>query len=163
MTTQGHMDVVTLQLGGETMAIPAELLREILEPVPVTRVPKAGAFAAGLINVRGAVVPLTDLRVPLGMPVTPATADTRMLVLDLVLDGGAVTVAMLADRVHDVTGIATANIEEIPSVGMTWPPGFVKGIAKWRGEFVLLPDLEKVFSQEIAAGSAMAGSLEEGH
>lgn len=163
MTAKTMMDVVTLRLGGETMAVPAALLREILEPVPVTRVPGAGAFTAGLINVRGAVVPLTDLRVPFGMPVTPPTADTRMLVLDLVLGGVAVTVAMLADRVHDVTGIDMAEIEDIPSVGMIWPPGFVKGLVKWRGEFVLLPDLERVFSQDMAAGSAMAGSLEEVH
>ncbi|WP_248633523.1 chemotaxis protein CheW [Cereibacter changlensis] len=99
------------------MAIPAECLREILEPVPVTRVPQAGSFIGGLINVRGVVVPLADLRVTFGMTLTEATPDTRMLVLELPIAGDEVVVAILADKVHDVTGLDTSTLEPIPPRG----------------------------------------------
>lgn len=153
-------DVVTFALGGEIMAIPADCLREILEPVPVTRVPRAGAFVSGLVNVRGAVVPLADLRVPFGMPDTPPTEDTRMLVLDTRRDGEPVTVAVIADRVIEVSELASDCIETLPPVGTGWPPGFVKGIANRQGDFVLLPDLEKIFSQRVIADPL--GHIDEG-
>ncbi|MGO4855396.1 chemotaxis protein CheW [Phaeovulum sp. W22_SRMD_FR3] len=156
------MNVVTLRLGGEMMALPAECLREILEPVPVTRVPQAGPFAPGLINVRGAVVPLADLRVALGMQPEAATEDTRMLVLDVPLASGTGTVAILADKVLDVTEMDMSKLDAIPGVGVRWPPEFLLGIGKWHGEFVALPDLEKIFMSGAAQGAA-ATALEEGN
>lgn len=155
------MDVVTLRLGGELMAIPAECLREILEPVPVTRVPQAGNFIGGLINVRGVVVPLADLRVTFGMTLTEATPDTRMLVLELPIAGDEIVVAILADKVHDVTGLDTSTLEPIPPVGTRWPPDFVRGIGKWQGGFMILPDLERIFTQGAQKGS-LSAVAEEG-
>ncbi len=159
MTTICNM--VTMRLGGEVMAIPADGLREILEPVPVTRVPTAHGFSAGMVNVRGSVVPLADLKVAFGMEPTEPTADTRFLVLDVRVKGEDITVGIIADKVHDVVEMDQATLEEIPGVGLKWPPEFIRGIGKWQGEFVLLPDLETVFSQAIARG-ASAGSVEEG-
>lgn len=156
------MNVVTLMLGTEMMAIPAECLREILEPVPITRVPQAGKFAAGLINVRGAVVPLTDLRVALGVTIDPATEDTRMLVLEVPLGGAMGVVAILADKVLDVTELDTSNIEAIPSVGVRWPPDFLRGMTKLNEEFVALPDLETIFAASATIG-VVAGATDEGH
>ncbi|EEW24141.1 chemotaxis protein CheW [Rhodobacter ferrooxidans] len=159
--TKAAINVVTLRLGGETMALPADCLREILEPVAVTRVPRAGAFVGGLINVRGAVVPLADLRVAFGMALTEATPDTRMLVLEVPVAGETVVVAILADKVHDVTAFDPATLEPIPAVGTRWPPEFVRGIGKWQDGFVILPDLERIFSQGAAQGAA-TGLVEEG-
>jgi purine-binding chemotaxis protein CheW len=148
------MNVVTMRLGEELTAIPAGCLREILEPVPVTRVPNADAFAPGLINVRGVVVPLADLRVALGIGHSADTEDTRMLVLDVPVKGEDVTVAIIANKVHDVTALDIGNMEDIPNIGMRWPPEFVRGISKWQEEFVLMPDLEAIFSQMIAKGAS---------
>lgn len=156
-----EMNVVTMQLGGEMIAIPTDCLREILEPVPVTRIPRAGAFSCGLINVRGAVVPLADLRVAFNMVPTPATADTRMVVLDVPVGGKAVTVAVIADKVHDVTGSDSAAIEDLPTVGHSWPPAFVRGVGKWHGGFILVPDLAAIFSHAVAA-HAGTGLKDEG-
>ena len=155
------MNVVTMRLGGEVMAIPTDCLREILEPVPVTRVPRAGAFSGGLINVRGAVVPLADLRVAFGMDVAPATEDTRMVVLDVPVAGETVTVAIIADKVHDVSKFDPAAIEELPAVGHGWPQDYVRGIGKWQDDFVLLPDLATVFSQAVQAHASAAGLTEK--
>lgn len=87
-------DILTFRLGSEKLALPAEYLREILEVVPITRVPQSGKFATGLINVRGVVVPLADLRVALRIPRSPATEDTRILVLDVRVGDEKSTVAV---------------------------------------------------------------------
>jgi purine-binding chemotaxis protein CheW len=152
MTDTRQIDVVTLRLGGEHIAIPANLLREIMEPVPVTRVPTANAFSKGLINVRGSVVPLTDLRVPFCMPQAETTADTRFIVLDLAIDDGLLTVAVSADKVETVSPVDPAKIDPIPEVGTQWPPDFVRGICKLGKDFVLLPDLHRIFQHFSAAG-----------
>lgn len=154
------VNMVTLQLGGQVMAVPAQGLREILEPVPVTRMPTANRFSVGLVNVRGSVVPLADLKVPFAMQPTPPTDDTRFLVLDVHVRGEEMTVAVVADKVHDVIEMETTAQEDIPAVGMKWPPEYVRGIGKWQGEFVILPDLETVFTHAIAR-SAVAGMSEE--
>lgn len=152
MTGQRAIDIVTLRLGGERMAIPAELLREILEPVPVTRVPTASRFAEGLVNVRGSVVPLVDLRVPFGMPAAQQTADTRILVLDVTLGDATLTVAVSADKVETVTRLNPDEIAPIPQVGTLWPPDYVRGIGQLGGDFVLLPDLHRIFQDFCAPG-----------
>lgn len=149
-------DVLTLRLGGETMAVPAECLREILEPVEVTRVPNAENFAAGLINVRGSVVPLADLRVAFRIPADSGTEDTRMVVLEVRLKGAPMVVAILADKVHEVVSLEFDENEELPPVGLSWPPEYVRGICNWRGDFVLLPNLETVFSRAVSRGAAGA-------
>lgn len=152
------MQVVTLVLSGETLAIPTSALREILEPVPVTRVPQTGDFANGLINVRGAVVPLADLRVALRMTRRPADEHTRMLVLETPIHGDLTVVAILADSVLDVTEISDDLIETVPEVGTQWPPELVAGIARTDDKFVILPDLEKIFERTLPghAGTLMA-------
>jgi purine-binding chemotaxis protein CheW len=152
MTKGQQIDVVTLRLGGERIAIPAVLLREIMEPVRVTRVPTANSFSEGLINVRGSVVPLTDLRVPFCMSAGEATPDTRFIVLDLTVDEAPVTVAILADKVETVTPLDPDQIDPIPEVGTLWPPDYVRGICKLGGDFVLLPDLHRIFQDFCAEG-----------
>lgn len=139
-------DVVTLRLGDALLAIPAQLLREVLEPVPVTRVPQAPEFVRGLVNVRGAVVPLADLRVAFGMPRRPLGPDGRFLVLDLALAGRTSVVAILADAVHEVTRLDPAALQEVPPLGTRWPPRFVEAVGRRDGELLVLPDLGAVFS-----------------
>lgn len=140
------MQMVTFLLADETMAVETSILREILEPVRVTRVPQAGAFAGGLINVRGTVVPLVDLRVPLQLPRPPAGADARMLVLELPLAGEVTPVAVFADAVRDVVDIAETDIGPVPGVGSRWPPDLIRGIARLENAFILLPDLPAIFA-----------------
>jgi purine-binding chemotaxis protein CheW len=152
MTTTGQIDVVTLRMGGERIAIPAVLLREIMEPVHVTRVPTANRFAEGLVNVRGSVVPLTDLRVAFGMPAAEATPDTRFIVLDLTLGDAPMAVAISADKVETVTPLDPDQILPVPEVGTLWPPDYVRGICKLGEDFVLLPDLNRIFQDFSASG-----------
>lgn len=147
-------DILTFRLGSEKLALPAEYLREILEVVPITRVPQSGKFATGLINVRGVVVPLADLRVALRNPRSPATEDTRILVLDVRVGDEKSTVAILADQVEEVTTINKTEIEDVPPVGSPWPPEFVLGIGQLKGAFVMFPDLDTIFKTYSAADAA---------
>jgi purine-binding chemotaxis protein CheW len=140
------MEVLTLGLEGEVFAVEAGIVREILDPVPVTEVPGARAFVRGMINVRGKVVPLADLRLRFGMAPNPATIDTRIVVVEIELDGEPVIVGILADKVFEVTEIAAASIEQAPRIGMHWRPEFIRCIGKRAADFIIIPNLEQIFA-----------------
>ena len=148
LKAEGSMKALTVGLQDEIFALPAEGVREILDVVPITEVPNARAFVGGLINVRGRVVPLADLRVMFGMDRPPPDKDTRIVVIEIDLDGEPTIAGILADRVRDVTDIETATIEEAPKVGMRWPAEFVRGIGKRGDEFVIIPDMGRIFGAE---------------
>ena len=78
---------VTLALGEEVLAVEVGIVREILDSIPITRLPIAPPFLSGVIDVRGATVPVIDLRVKLGLPPAPATQDTRILIVNLTHEG----------------------------------------------------------------------------
>lgn len=147
LTSEQTLTVVTLTLGRQTLAIPARFLREILDPLPVTRVPGAGAQVPGVVNVRGSVVPLADLGQVLAIPEVAQDARRRFLVLEVEIAGEAATVAISADAVHEVTTIATQEIEPIPAAAVAWPPEFLSGLYRGADGFVLLPDLGQIFSK----------------
>jgi purine-binding chemotaxis protein CheW len=132
-------------LNGERFALPAGMVQEILDPVPVTVVPNAKRFVDGLINVRGKIVPLADLRLRFGMPLSEDTVDTRFIVIEAVLFGEPTLVGIRADKVHEVTEIKPTAIEDVPAVGLKWRPEFVQGIGKDGGGFIVLPNIENLF------------------
>lgn len=142
------MRALTLRLDDELFAIEAGSVREILDLVPVTEVPNASPFATGLINVRGRVVPLADLKVAFGMPQVEADQDTRIVVIETEIEGEPTVVGVLADKVFDVTDIEPAAIEEAPRVGMRWRADYVRGIGKRQGNFIIIPDLDRIFETQ---------------
>jgi purine-binding chemotaxis protein CheW len=140
------MQVVMLGIGDEVFALDSELVREIIDPVPATRVAGARPFLPSVINVRGNVIPLADLRVRFGMPKTEATADTRIVVLEIKIEGDPVLVGVVADKVYEVTEISSADVQPTPRVGMHWNPEFIRFITKWREEFVIVPNMGRILS-----------------
>ncbi|WP_425099375.1 chemotaxis protein CheW [Tropicibacter sp. S64] len=143
-------ELVTFELSNEVLAVPTAQLREVLEPSRITRVPGADEFVSGLLNVRGAVVPLADLRVPLRMPRDVAAEDPRILVLELPLAGQDTIVGILADSVYAVTRIELDALEDIPPVGTRWPPRFVSAVGRWGDGFVTIPDLPVIFADYLS-------------
>jgi len=139
-------EALTFGLAGEVFAIDAQAVREILDVIPVTEVPGARAFVGGLINVRGKVVPLADLKLKFGMAASEPTIDTRIVVVEIDLAGEPTIVGLLADKVYEVTEIGGASIEETPEIGMRWRPDFIKGIGKRGSDFIIIPDIERVFN-----------------
>jgi len=142
------MRALTLELGEEVFAIAATSVREVLDLVPITVVPNAPAFAEGLINVRGRVVPLADLRVKFGMERRPPDADTRIVVSDIDLAGESMVVGILADKVHSVADLDLTGLAAPPDVGIRWRPEFVRGIATRDGEFIIVPDMGAIFESD---------------
>ncbi|MBR0821295.1 chemotaxis protein CheW [Bradyrhizobium liaoningense] len=149
LTGEHHADamqVVMIGLGEEKFALDAGLVREIIDPVPVTKVAGARSFVPSVINVRGNVIPLADLRIRFGMPQLDNSADTRIVVIELTLDGEPVLVGVTADKVYEVTEISQTDVQQTPRVGMHWKPEFIRFIAKWREEFVIVPNMERILN-----------------
>lgn len=140
------MQVVMIGLGEEKFALDAGLVREIIDPVPVTRVAGARAFVPSVINVRGNVIPLADLRIRFGMPQLDNSADTRIVVIEIELDNEPVLVGVTADKVYEVMEISQTDVQQTPRVGMHWKPEFIRFIAKWREEFVIVPNMERILN-----------------
>ncbi|HKU06450.1 MAG TPA: chemotaxis protein CheW [Bradyrhizobium sp.] len=140
------MQVVMIGLGDEKFALDAGMVREIIDPVPVTMVAGAKSFVPSVINVRGNVIPLADLRIRFGMPKTDESPDTRIVVIEIVLDNEPLLVGLTADKVYEVTEISHADVQQTPRVGMHWKPEYIRSISKWREEFVIVPNLERILN-----------------
>jgi purine-binding chemotaxis protein CheW len=145
---QDGAQVLMLGLADEVLAIDARQVREILDPIPVTRVPGAKPYVASLLNVRGKVIPLADLRLRFGVPPAPITPETRFVVIEIELDGDLTTIGVIADKVYEVTELDGSTRQKTPPVGMHWRPEFLAGIAKWKDEFIVLPDMTKILGAE---------------
>jgi len=124
------------------------VVREILDLGPVTAVPNADPFVSGLINVRGRVVPLADLHVRFGMETPPPSIDTRIVVVDVELDGEPTTVGILADKVYEVTEVTTRSVQDTPKLGMRWRPEFIQGIGKRGEDFMAIIDLTRLLNYD---------------
>ena len=121
----------------------------------------APLFVDGLINVRGKVVPLADLRVRFGMEQKPPTIDTRIIVLELELDGVPVIAGIRADKVHEVVEVAASSLQEAPRVGMRWRPEFIRCIGKRGDDFMVVLDIERVFAGATREDADQAGPVAE--
>lgn len=142
----GSDQVLMLGLAGEIFALKAKLIREILDPVAVTKVPGAKAFVSSVLNVRGKVIPLADLRRRFGMPAAVTTSDTRIIVIETEIGGEPTTVGIIADKVHEVTELDHSSLQAPPPVGMRWQPEFIAAIGKWKGDFIVVPNLDRIFN-----------------
>src|SRR5215468_5142400 len=138
----GSMQVVMIGLGDEKFALDAGLVREIIDPVPATKVAGARSFVPSVINVRGNVIPLADLRIRFGMPQSENSAETRIVDID----DEPVLVGLTADKVYEVTEISRTDVQQTPRVGMHWKPEFIRFITKWREEFVIVPNMERILN-----------------
>lgn len=143
---ENPLEVLTLSLDGNLFALEARHVREILDVVAITEVPTSDPFVGGLINVRGKVVPLADLRRKFGMSEHVRSVDTRIVVIEIDLDGDPTTIGLLADKVHEVTEMAAASLEETPHIGMNWRPEYIHCIAKRGDAFVVVLDIAAVFA-----------------
>jgi len=150
--------VLSLELQDEAFAIPASQVHEILDPVPVTAVPGADPAVDGLINVRGRVVPLADLRLLFGMPQQQAGADARIVVIEVEIDDDPITIGIRADKVNEVTELPAASLEATPRNGLRWEPEFITCIGKRNGTFVAVLDMGRIFSRLVNHARAGAGS-----
>jgi purine-binding chemotaxis protein CheW len=133
-------------LAEETFAIEVESVREVLEVIPITRVPRMPDFMSGVINVRGSVVPVIDLRVKFGMPVGEKTVNTCIVVIEFGTGDGKVVWGALVDGVQEVIEFDGNQVEPPPRVGTGMGKGLLAGIGRRGDHFVMILDLARIFS-----------------
>jgi purine-binding chemotaxis protein CheW len=137
---------LTFRLGEEMFALDVSQVREILDVTTITKVPRSPAFMRGVINVRGSVVPVVDLSLKFGMKKIERTLDTRIVVMEISLDGDITVIGALADAVHNVMEMETSQIEAAPKIGAKWNTEFIRGIGKHDDQFIIILDVDRIFS-----------------
>jgi len=139
---------LTFRLEKELLAIEVSQVREVLDLCAITRVPRTPEYMRGVINLRGSVIPVIDLRLKFGLSHTESTIDARIVVMEIELEGAVTVVGVLTDSVHDVIEIDTAEIDSSPQMGTRWRTEFIGGIGKYADQFILLLDIDRVFSSK---------------
>lgn len=139
---------LTFKLGDELFALDVKQVREVLDLIPITKVPRAPDFMRGVINVRGSVVPVVDMRLKFGMSQIANSLDTRIVVMEVSLDEEITVLGALADSVHEVVELEPSHIERPPRIGSRWKHEFIKGIGKRDEQFLIILDIDRVFSSD---------------
>lgn len=139
---------LTFKLDNEIFALEVHRVREVLDISTITKVPKAPDFMKGVINVRGSVVPVVNLRIKFGMPEINNTVDSRIVVMELLMEGDNTVLGAIADSVHEVMDLDHDQIEDPPKIGSRWRTEFIKGIGKRDDEFIIILDIERLFSTD---------------
>jgi purine-binding chemotaxis protein CheW len=142
---------MTFKLGSELFAIGVAQVREVLEVSQITRVPTAPPYMRGVINVRGQATPVVDLRLKFGLPQTPDSVHTRIIVMELELDGESTVLGGVADSVHEVIELEPGSIDPPPRIAMRWRTDFIQGLGKRGDDFIIILDVNAVFSSEDSA------------
>jgi purine-binding chemotaxis protein CheW len=142
---------LTFTLGGETFAIGILAIKEIIEYSSLTSVPMMPAYLRGVINLRGAVVPVVDLSVRFNRPASAVTKRTCIVIIEIATGGGRQDIGVVVDQVDSVLDIPPEDIEPPPSFGARIATDFIRGMGKINGKFAILLDVDHVLAAEEAA------------
>jgi purine-binding chemotaxis protein CheW len=136
---------LTFKLGEEIFALDVAEVREILDFTTVTKVPRTPPFMRGVINLRGSVVPVMDLRLKFGMSSTEQTVNSCIIVVEMTMEGDQVVIGVLADAVQEVIDMEPEQIEPAPRIGTKLNMDFILGMGKHNGSFMMILDIDKIF------------------
>ncbi|MGK5092007.1 chemotaxis protein CheW [Deltaproteobacteria bacterium TL4] len=140
------MQYLTFILDDEIFAVDISKVREVLEYTAVTKVPRVPEFIRGVINLRGNVVPVVDLRLNFGMSLTKRTINTCIIIVEVTINDEALVLGALADSVKEVIDMDPEQIEPPPKIGTKLRTEFIKGMGKYNDDFVIILDIDRVFS-----------------
>lgn len=150
------LQYLTFKLNDEVFALDVSKVREILELTNITKVPQTPDYMRGVINLRGSVVPVIDMRLKFGMSRTEQTVNTCIIVAEVNMGSDIVVLGALADSVQEVVEMEPECIEPAPHIGTKMNTEFIKGMGKHDDGFVMILDIDKVFSaDEIADISSL--------
>ena len=151
---------LTFQMGKEIYGIEILKVQEIIGMMPVTRVPKTPDFVRGVINLRGKVIPVIELRRKFGMESREDTDRTCIVVVQVAGDAGMVTMGLLVDEVSEVLNVGQEQIEAPPSFGVGVDTEFILGMGKVGQKVLMLLDADKVLSSEELVLAAQSRTTE---
>lgn len=139
---------LSFKIGSELFAAHVSKVLNILEMTKITKVPRAPEHMLGVINLRGAVLPVIDTRIKFGMPTTEQTDETCIVVCEVNIDNETVRVGALVDGVEEVVEIEKEDILPPPSIGNQYNTDFIQGVMNIDEKFIMVLDMDKVFSTE---------------
>ena len=147
-TTRGREGkYLTFTLAGEEYGIGILKIREIICIMPVTSVPQSPDFVKGVINLRGKVIPVIDLRLRFGMLPMDYTERTCIIVVQIDLQDTPLNIGIVVDSVSEVLNISGGNIENTPTFGTQMNTEYIQGMAKIEGGVKILLDIDKVLTE----------------
>jgi len=139
---------LTFTLDGELFALDISKVREVLDYTKITKVPQMPEFMLGVINLRGTVVPVIEMRTKFGMNRVERSVNTCIVIVEIILDGDNVILGALVDSVQEVFDLEPDQIEPPPKIGMRLKTEFIKGMGKKEEKFIIILDIDRVFSTE---------------
>ena len=137
------------RLADEIYALEILRVQEIISLINITRVPRVPDFVAGVINLRGKVIPVMNIRLKLGFMKVEYTEKTCIIVVEIFRDGYSVSIGIIVDEVSEVITLGPENIAETPSLGASVNTEYLMGIGKSEGRIVMLLDIDRIFSKDL--------------
>jgi purine-binding chemotaxis protein CheW len=153
MSVETIMEVsqyLTFKLEDDAYALGVADVREVLELElnHITKIPRTPDYLRGVINVRGSVVPVVDMRVKFNMEKTETTIDTCIIVIEVTLNGKTTVLGILTDSVQEVIDLAPEQIEPAPEIGNQFSTEFIAGIGKKDDRFIIILEIGSILTSE---------------
>ena len=145
---------LTFALAEEEYGLPVLKVREIIKMMDITGVPQVPGHVKGVINLRGKVIPIIDLRLKFGLPAADYTERTCIIVVEVQLETRRVMLGVIVDWVSEVLNIATEEIEQTPDFGERLDTAYMQGVAKIKGTVKILLDLDRILSADTLLSKA---------
>lgn len=153
---------LTFHLADEVFAVDISQVKEVLEYTEMTKIPRTPEFMCGVINLRGNVVPVVDMRIKFDMPKSEKTVNTCIIIVEVDVNGDKTVLGAMADSVKEVMDLEPDQIEPPPKIGSKLRTDFIKGMGKHGDQFIIILDTDRVFSSDeidqLTGGEAMMAS-----
>jgi len=150
-TTFESGQYLTFVLDNEIYALEIFKVREVLDYTPITKIPRMPEFLRGVINLRGGVITVVDLKRKFGMPAIERTRDTCVIIVDVKVDDEVATMGLLVDSVREVINLDQTGIQPPPRMGTRLDTKFIKGMGKQNDEFIIILDIDLILSSDEVA------------
>jgi len=157
MTRATAAKYLTFTLGNEEYAVGVLKVREIIKLMEITAVPQVPPYVKGVVNLRGRVIPIVDLRVRFGLPAVQYAERTCIVVVELGLQDSAALIGLIVDAVSDVLTIATDDLTDAAQVGGPKETGYVEALARVKGRVKILLNIDRLLLRE-GGGFALAAA-----
>lgn len=154
--TSSVSQYLTFKLDQELFAVDIAKVREVLEFTSMTKVPRTPDFMRGVINLRGNVVPVVDMRLKLGLTMTEKTVDTCVVISEVAVDGEHTVLGALVDSVQEVIDLDAGNVAPPPHMCSRIDASVIRGMGKRDDQFIMILDLDRVFTADELRSSNVA-------
>lgn len=144
----GVQTYLSFKLSEEVFAINVSKVINILEMSNITKIPKSPEYMKGVINLRGTVLPVVDLRIKFGLPEKETTVDTSIIVLSIDLNGEQVLIGIMVDAVKEVLELKNSEISPAPTIGTKYNTGIIEGMWHIESKFIMILAIDKVFTTD---------------